>query len=29
MNTNVALSSHDLIWSGSGLGRGFDLFGCV
>jgi hypothetical protein len=29
MNTNVALSSHYLIWSDSGLGRGFDLFGCV
>jgi hypothetical protein len=27
MNTNVALSSHYLIWSDSGLGRGFDLFG--
>jgi hypothetical protein len=26
-NTNVALSSHYLIWSVSGLGRGFDLFG--
>jgi hypothetical protein len=26
-NTNVALSSHYLIWSNSGLGRGFDLFG--
>jgi hypothetical protein len=26
-NTNVALSSHYLIWSDSGLGRGFDLFG--
>jgi hypothetical protein len=29
MNTSVALSSHYLIWSDSGLGRGFDLFGCV
>jgi hypothetical protein len=29
MNTNVALSSHYLIWSDSRLGRGFDLFGCV
>jgi hypothetical protein len=29
MNTNVTLSSHCLIWSDSGLGRGFDLFGCV
>ena len=29
VNTNVALSSHYLIWSDSGLGRGFDLFGCV
>jgi hypothetical protein len=29
MNTNVALSSHYLIWSDSGLGRGFDLFGCL
>jgi hypothetical protein len=27
MNTNAALSSHYLIWSDSGLGRGFDLFG--
>jgi hypothetical protein len=27
MNTNVALSSHYLIWSVSRLGRGFDLFG--
>ena len=27
MNTNVALSSHYLIWSDSGLGRGFYLFG--
>jgi hypothetical protein len=27
MNTNVAFSSHYLIWSDSGLGRGFDLFG--
>jgi hypothetical protein len=27
MNTNVALSSHYLIWSDSGLGWGFDLFG--
>jgi hypothetical protein len=27
MNTNVALSSHYLIWSDTGLGRGFDLFG--
>jgi hypothetical protein len=27
INTNVALSSHYLIWSDSGLGRGFDLFG--
>jgi hypothetical protein len=27
MNTNVALSCHYLIWSDSGLGRGFDLFG--
>jgi hypothetical protein len=27
MNTNVALSSHYLIWSVSGLWRGFDLFG--
>jgi hypothetical protein len=27
MNTNVALSSHYLIWSDSGLRRGFDLFG--
>jgi hypothetical protein len=27
MNTNVTLSSHCLIWSDSGLGRGFDLFG--
>jgi hypothetical protein len=27
MNTNIALSSHYLIWSDSGLGRGFDLFG--
>jgi hypothetical protein len=26
MNTNVTLSSHNLIWSDSGLGRGFDLF---
>jgi hypothetical protein len=26
-NTNVALSSHYLIWSDSGLGTGFDLFG--
>jgi hypothetical protein len=26
-NTNVALSSHYLIWSDFGLGRGFDLFG--
>jgi hypothetical protein len=26
-NTNVALSSHYLIWSDSGLVRGFDLFG--
>jgi hypothetical protein len=26
-NTNIALSSHYLIWSDSGLGRGFDLFG--
>jgi hypothetical protein len=26
MNTNVTLSSHYLIWSDSGLGRGFDLF---
>jgi hypothetical protein len=26
MNTNAALSSHYLIWSDSGLGRGFDLF---
>jgi hypothetical protein len=26
-NTNVALSSHYLIWSDSGRGRGFDLFG--
>jgi hypothetical protein len=29
MNTNVALSSHYLIWSDSVLGRGFDHFGCV
>jgi hypothetical protein len=29
MNTNVALSSHYMIWSDSGLGREFDLFGCV
>jgi hypothetical protein len=29
MNTNVALSTHYLIWSDSGLGREFDLFGCV
>jgi hypothetical protein len=29
MNTNVALSSHYLIWKDFGLGRGFDLFGCV
>jgi hypothetical protein len=29
MNTNVTLSSHYLIWSDSGLGRGFDPFGCV
>jgi hypothetical protein len=27
MNTNVALSSHYLVWSDSRLGRGFDLFG--
>jgi hypothetical protein len=27
MNTSVALSSHYLIWSNFGLGRGFDLFG--
>ena len=27
MDTTVALSSHYLIWSDSGLGRGFDLFG--
>jgi hypothetical protein len=27
MNTNVTLSSHYLIWSDFGLGRGFDLFG--
>jgi hypothetical protein len=27
MNTNIALSSHYLIWSDSGLGREFDLFG--
>jgi hypothetical protein len=27
MNTNVTLTSHYLIWSDSGLGRGFDLFG--
>jgi hypothetical protein len=27
MNTNVALSSHYLIWSDSGHVRGFDLFG--
>jgi hypothetical protein len=27
MNTNVTLSSHYLVWSDSGLGRGFDLFG--
>jgi hypothetical protein len=27
MNTNVALSSHYLIWSDFGHGRGFDLFG--
>jgi hypothetical protein len=27
MNINVALSSHYLVWSDSGLGRGFDLFG--
>jgi hypothetical protein len=27
INTNVALSSHYLIWSDSVLGRGFDLFG--
>jgi hypothetical protein len=27
MNTNVALSSHYLVWSDSGLGRRFDLFG--
>jgi hypothetical protein len=27
MNTNVTLSSHYLIWSDSGLRRGFDLFG--
>jgi hypothetical protein len=26
-NTNITLSSHYLIWSDSGLGRGFDLFG--
>jgi hypothetical protein len=26
MNTSVALSSHNLIWRDSGLGRGFDLF---
>jgi hypothetical protein len=25
----LSLSSHFLIWSDSGLGRGFDLFGCV
>jgi hypothetical protein len=29
MNTNLALSSHYLIWSDFRLGRGFDLFGCV
>jgi hypothetical protein len=29
MNTNVSLSSHYLFWNDSGLGRGFDLFGCV
>jgi hypothetical protein len=29
MNTNVALSSHYLLWSDSRLGRGFGLFGCV
>jgi hypothetical protein len=29
MNTNVALSSHYLIWSDSGLGRGFDLLECL
>nr|ACN35971.1 unknown [Zea mays] len=29
MNTNVTLSSHYLIWSDSGLGRGFDLLCCV
>jgi hypothetical protein len=27
INTNVTLSSYYLIWSDSGLGRGFDLFG--
>jgi hypothetical protein len=27
MNTNVTLSSHYLIWSDSGLGRGFGLLG--
>jgi hypothetical protein len=27
MNRNVTLSSHYLIWSDSGHGRGFDLFG--
>jgi hypothetical protein len=26
VNTNVTLSSHYVIWSDSGLGRGFDLF---
>jgi hypothetical protein len=29
INTNVALSSHYLIWSDSGLGRGFDLLECL
>jgi hypothetical protein len=29
MNTNVALSSHYLVWSDSRLGIGFDLFYCV
>jgi hypothetical protein len=29
MNTNITLSSHYLIWSDSGLGIGFDFFGCV
>jgi hypothetical protein len=29
MNTNVALSSHYLIWSDSRLGRGFDLLECL